>query len=82
MSRPDVAHAHLVLVRFLTNPETIHLLEVNHAWQCLYGARYLATSARGGELIQTYATKFNATTPFPTCHGAADASSGDDIETR
>jgi hypothetical protein len=45
MTRPDVAHAHSVLARFLTNPEAVHLSEIKHAWQYLYGTRYLAISA-------------------------------------
>jgi hypothetical protein len=55
---------------------------------------YLAINARGGELTQTYATKVDATASatasanapatatFPTFFGAADASFGDDPETR
>jgi hypothetical protein len=82
MTRPDVAHAHSVLARFLTNPGPIHLSEIKHVWQYLYGTRYLAISARGGEPTQTYATKIDSTTPSPTFFGAADASFGDDIETR
>jgi hypothetical protein len=82
MTRPDVAHAHSVLARFLTNPGPIHLSEIKHLWQYLYGTRYLAICARGGELTQTYATKVDSTTPFPTFFGAADASFGDDVETR
>jgi hypothetical protein len=80
MTRPDVAHAHSVLARFLTNPGPIHLSEIKHVWQYLYGTRYLAISARGGEPTQTYATKIDLTTP--TFFGAADASFGDDVETR
>ncbi|KNG52825.1 reverse transcriptase rna-dependent dna [Stemphylium lycopersici] len=80
MTRPDVAHAHSVLARFLTNPGPIHLSEIKHVWQYLYGTRYLAISARGGEPTQTYATKIDSTTP--TFFGAADASFGDDVETR
>jgi hypothetical protein len=49
MTRPDVAHAHSVLARFLTNPGPIHLSEIKHVWQYLYGNRNLAISARGGE---------------------------------
>jgi hypothetical protein len=80
MTRPDVAHAHSVLARFLTNPGPIHLSEIKHVWQYLYSTRYLAISARGGEPTQTYATKINSTTP--TFFGAADASFGDDVESR
>jgi len=80
MTRPDVAHAHSVLARSLTNPGPIHLSEIKHVWQYLYGTRYLAISARGGEPTQTYATKIDSTTP--TFFGAADASFGDDVETR
>ncbi|KAI1668013.1 Pol protein [Pyrenophora tritici-repentis] len=80
MTRPDVAHAHSVLARFLTNPGPIHLSEIKHVWQYLYGTRYLAISARGGEPTQTYATKIDAT--IPIFFGAADASFGDDVETR
>ncbi|KAI1585668.1 hypothetical protein PtrCC142_012188, partial [Pyrenophora tritici-repentis] len=36
--------------------------------------------ARGGEPTQTFATKINST--LPTFFGAADASFGDDVETR
>ena len=82
MTRPDVAHAHSVLARFLTNPGPMHLSEIKHVWQYLYGTMYLAISARGGEPIQTFATKVESTTPFPTFFGAADASFGDDVETR
>jgi hypothetical protein len=32
MTRPDVAHAHSVLARFLTNPGPIHLSEIKHVW--------------------------------------------------
>jgi len=80
MTRPNVAHAHSVLARFLTNPGPIHLSKIKHVWQYLYGTRYLAISAQGGEPTQTYATKINSTTP--TFFGAADASFGDDVETR
>ena len=80
MTRPDVAHAHSVLARFLTNPGPVHLSEIKHVWQYLYGTRYLAISARGGEPTQTYATKIESTTP--TFFGAADASFGDDVDTR
>jgi hypothetical protein len=80
MTRPDVAHAHSVLARFLTHPGPIHLSEIKHVWQYLYGTRYLAISARGGEPTQTYATKIDSTTPI--FFGAADASFGDDVETR
>jgi hypothetical protein len=45
MTRPDVAHAHSVLARFLVNPGPIHLSEIKHVWQYLYGTRYLAISA-------------------------------------
>lgn len=79
MTRPDVAHAHSVLARFLTNLGPTHLSEIKHVWQYLYGTRYLAISARGGEPTQTYATKIDANTP--TFFGAADASFGDDIDT-
>jgi hypothetical protein len=82
MTRPDIAHTHSVLARFITNPGPIHLSEVKHVWQSLYGTMYLAISARGGEPTQTYATKVNSTTPLPTFFGAADASFGDDVETR
>ena len=82
MTRPNVAHAHSVLARFLTNPGLIHLSEIKHVWQYLYGTRYLAICARGGEPTQTYATKVDSTTPFPTFFGAADASFGDDVDTR
>lgn len=78
MTRPDVAHAHSALARFLTNPGPIHLSEIKHVWQYLYSTRYLAISAQGGEPTQTYATKVDAT---PTFFGAADASFGDDVET-
>jgi hypothetical protein len=43
---------------------------------------YLAICARGGEPTQTYATKVDSTTPLPTFFGAADASFGDNVETR
>ena len=43
---------------------------------------YLAICARGGEPTQTHATKVDLTTPLPTFFGAADASFGDDVETR
>ena len=82
MTRPDVAHAHSVLARFLSNPGPMHLSEVKHVWQYLYGTMYLAISARGSEPVQTFATKVDSTTPFPTFFGAADASFGDDVETR
>jgi hypothetical protein len=82
MTRPDVAHTHSVLARFLTHPGPVHLSEVKHVWQYLYGTMYLAICARGGEPTQTYATKVNPTTPLPTFFGAADASFGDDVETR
>jgi hypothetical protein len=45
MTQPDVAHAHSVLARFLTNPGAVHLSEIQHVWQYLYGTRYLAISA-------------------------------------
>ncbi|KAI1671836.1 Reverse transcriptase family protein [Pyrenophora tritici-repentis] len=80
MTRPDVAHAHLILSRFLINPGPVHLSEIKHVWQYLYGTRYLAISARGGEPTQTFATKINST--LPTFFGAANASFGDDAETR
>ncbi|KAI2477479.1 hypothetical protein Ptr902_11104 [Pyrenophora tritici-repentis] len=80
MTRPDVAHAHSILSRFLINPGPVHLSEIKHVWQYLYGTRYLAISARGGEPTQTFATKINST--LPTFFGAADASFGDDAETR
>jgi hypothetical protein len=80
MTRPDVAHPYLVLARFLTNPGPIHLSEIKHVWQYLYGTRYLAISARGGEPTQTFATKVNSS--LPTFFGASDASFGDDEETR
>jgi hypothetical protein len=32
MTRPDVAHAHSILARFLTNPGPIHLSEIKHVW--------------------------------------------------
>ncbi|KAK1916505.1 hypothetical protein P3342_004324 [Pyrenophora teres f. teres] len=76
MTRPDVAHAHSILSRFLINPGPVHLSEIKHVWQYLYGTRYLAISARGGEPTQTFATKINST--LPTFFGAADASFGDD----
>ncbi|KAI0616210.1 hypothetical protein TUN199_11801, partial [Pyrenophora tritici-repentis] len=38
------------------------------------------SNARGGEPTQTFATKINST--LPTFFGAADASFGDDVETR
>jgi hypothetical protein len=82
MTRPDIAHTHLVLAWFLTNPGPIHLSEVKHVWQYLYGTMYLAICARGSEPTQTYATKVDPTTPCPTFFGAADASFGDDIETQ
>jgi hypothetical protein len=86
MTRPNVAHAHSVLARFLINSGLIHLSKIKHVWQYLYGTRYLAINAQGGELTQTYATKVNAsatvTTTFPTFFGAADASFRDDPETR
>jgi hypothetical protein len=82
MTRPDVAHAHSVLARFLTNPGPTHLSEIKHAWQYLYGTMYLAICTRGGEPTQTYATKVDPTTPFPTFFGAADASFGFDVKTR
>ncbi|KAI1663279.1 Pol protein [Pyrenophora tritici-repentis] len=80
MTRPDVAHAHSILSRFLINPGPVHLSEIKHVWQYLYGTRYLAISARGGEPTQTFATKINST--LPTFFGAADASFRDDAETR
>jgi hypothetical protein len=80
MTRPDVAHTHSVLARFLANPGPIHLSEVKHVWQYLYGTMYLAICARGGEPTQTYATKTDSTTLI--FFGAADASFGDDVETR
>jgi hypothetical protein len=45
MTRPNVAHAHSVLARFLTNLGLIHLSKIKHVWQYLYGTRYLAISA-------------------------------------
>jgi hypothetical protein len=80
MTRPDVAHAHSILARFLINPGPVHLSEIKHVWQYLYGTRYLAISARGDEPTQTFATKVNSS--LPTFFGAADASFGDDAETR
>jgi hypothetical protein len=80
MTQPNIAHAHSVLARFLTNLGLIYLSEIKHVWEFLYGTRYLAINARRGELTQTYATKVDATTP--TFFGAADASFGDDVETR
>jgi hypothetical protein len=80
MTRPDVAHAHSILARFLINPGPVHLSEIKHVWQYLYGTRYLAISARGGEPTQTFATKVNSS--LPTFFGASDASFGDDVETR
>jgi hypothetical protein len=80
MTRPDVAHAHSVLARVLTNLGPIHLSEIKHVWQYLYGTRYLAISARGGEPTRTYATKIDSSTP--TFFSAADASFRDDEETR
>jgi hypothetical protein len=83
MTRPDVAHAHSILARFLINPGPVHLSEIKHVWQYLYGTRYLAISARGGEPTQTFATKVNSShLSLPTFFGAADASFGDDVETR
>jgi hypothetical protein len=83
MTRPDVAHAHSILARFLINPGPIYLSEIKQVWQYLYGTRYLAISARGGEPTQTFATKINSTElSLPTFFGAADASFGDDEETR
>jgi hypothetical protein len=82
MTRPDVAHTHSVLARFLANPGPIQLSEVKHVWQYLHGTMYLAICARGGEPTQTYATKVNSTTPLPTFFGAADALFGDNVETR
>jgi hypothetical protein len=81
MMQPDIVHTHSVLAWFLTNPGSIHLSEVKHVWQYLYGTMYLAICARGGEPTQTYATKVDSTTPCPTFIGAADASFGDDVET-
>jgi hypothetical protein len=52
MTRPNVAHAHSVLARFLTNLGPIHLSEIKHVWQYLYGTRYLAISARGVSLLR------------------------------
>jgi hypothetical protein len=80
MTRPDVAHAHSVLARFLTNPALSHLSEIEHVWQYLFGTRYLAISARGGKPTQTYATKIDSL--LPIFFGAADASFGDDVKTR
>ena len=80
MTRPNVAHAHSILARFLINPGPIHLSEIKHVWQHLYRTRYLAISARGGEPTQTFATKINLT--LPTFFGAADALFRDDVETR
>jgi hypothetical protein len=74
ITQPNIAHAHSVLARFLTNPGPIYLSEIKHVWQYLYSTRYL------GEPTQTYATKIDSTTP--TFFGAADASFGDDVETR
>jgi hypothetical protein len=82
MTRPDIAHTHLVLAWFLTNPGLIYLSEVKHVWQYLYGTMYLAICARGSEPTQTYATKVDTTTPCPTFFGAADALFGDAVETR
>jgi hypothetical protein len=79
MTRPDVAHAHSILARFLINPGPVNLSEIKHVWQYLYGTRYLAISARGGEPTQTSATKVDSS--LPTFFGAADASFGDDKET-
>jgi hypothetical protein len=42
MTCPDIPHTHSVLARFLTNPRPIHLSEVKHVWQYLYGSMYLA----------------------------------------
>jgi hypothetical protein len=81
MTGPDVAHTHSVLAQFLTHPGPVHLSEVKHVWQYLYGTMYLAICARGGEPTQTYATKVNPTTPLPMFFGAADASFGDNVET-
>ena len=44
ITRPNVAHAHSVLARFLTNPGPIHLSKIKHVWQYLYGTKYLAIS--------------------------------------
>jgi hypothetical protein len=44
ITRPNIAHAHSVLARFLTNPGPIHLSEIKHVWQYLYSTRYLAIS--------------------------------------
>jgi hypothetical protein len=82
MTRPDVAHAHSVLARFLANPGPIHLSEIKHVWQYLYGTMYLALSARGCEPTQTYATKIDTITPSPSFFRAADALFRDDEETR
>jgi hypothetical protein len=83
MTRPDVAHTHSVLARFLINPGPLHLSEIKHVWQYLYGTQYLAIGARGGEPTQTFATKVNSShLSLPTFFGAADASFGDNVETR
>jgi hypothetical protein len=79
MTRPDVAHAHSVLAGFLTILDQC-TSEIKHVWQYLYGTKYLAISAPGGEPTQTYATKIDSTTPI--FFGAADASFGDYVETR
>jgi hypothetical protein len=54
MMQPDIAHTRSVLAQFLTNPGPIHLSEIKHMWQYLYGTMYLAICARGGELTQTF----------------------------
>jgi hypothetical protein len=46
MTRPDVAHAHSVLARFLINPGPTHLSEIKHVWQYLYGTMYLAIESK------------------------------------
>jgi hypothetical protein len=79
MTRPDVARTHSVLARFLTNLGVVYLSEIKHVWQYLYGTRYLAISARGGEPTQTYATKIDSTLMF---FSAADALFRDNVETR
>jgi hypothetical protein len=49
ITRPNVTHAHSVLARFLTNLGLNHLSEIKHVWRYLYGTRYLAICAQGGE---------------------------------
>lgn len=83
-TRPDVARAHSVLARHLTNPGQRHLAAARHTWRYIIGTRDLALEANGqmnDVRVHTNARTSEGERDFPMFHGSSDASYGDEPNT-